>query len=183
MDASAPKTLTAVTLQSDARENKAERPYDVVIVGAGPAGLTAGIYAGRAQLKTAVIERGVAGGQISQTDDVENYPGFPEGISGPELSMRFQQQAERFGAEVVSDEVAGIEQRDDGTFVVRPSSVTRSVNVPPVSDPTRIAPRYVAAPDATDPRIGPIGPRRRDLAVRIIATTCGRRRTETPEHR
>lgn len=122
MDASTPKTLTAVTLQSGARENRAERPYDVVIVGAGPAGLTAGIYAGRAQLKTAVIERGVPGGQISQTDEVENYPGFPEGISGPELSMRFQQQAERFGAEVVSDEVAGIEQRDDGTFVVRGQS-------------------------------------------------------------
>lgn len=122
MDASTPKTLTAVTLPSRAREEKAERPYDVVIIGAGPAGLTAGIYAGRAQLKTAVIERGVAGGQISQTDDVENYPGFPEGISGPELSVRFQQQAERFGAEVITDEVTGIEQRDGGGFVVHGQS-------------------------------------------------------------
>ena len=61
----------------------AEETYDVVIIGGGPAGLTAGIYAGRAQLKTVIVEKGLPGGQIAQTDEVENYPGFPEGISAP----------------------------------------------------------------------------------------------------
>jgi len=96
-----------------------EKRYDVVVIGGGPAGLTAGIYAGRAQLATAVIERGVPGGQIAQTNDVENYPGFPEGITGPELSQRFLQQAERFGAELVADEVTGIEPSSSGGFWVR----------------------------------------------------------------
>jgi thioredoxin reductase (NADPH) len=101
------------------RPTRPEKRYDVVIIGAGPAGLTAGIYAGRAQLATAIIERGVTGGQIAQTEEVENYPGFPEGISGPELSQRFQQQAERFGAELVRDEVTAIEPVEGGGFWVR----------------------------------------------------------------
>ena len=74
--------------------------YDVVIVGAGPAGLTAAIYASRGRLKTAVLERNMAGGQIALTDLVENYPGFPEGISGFDLSQKMKEQAEKFGAEM-----------------------------------------------------------------------------------
>ena len=74
--------------------------FDVVIVGAGPAGLTAAIYASRGRLKTAVLERNMAGGQIALTDLVENYPGFPEGISGFDLSQKMKEQAEKFGAEM-----------------------------------------------------------------------------------
>ena len=95
----------------------AEETYDVVIIGGGPAGLTAGIYAGRAQLKTVIVEKGLPGGQIAQTDEVENYPGFPEGISGPELASRMVRQAEKFGARIVMDEVLGLEKAEAGYLV------------------------------------------------------------------
>ncbi|WP_216325309.1 thioredoxin-disulfide reductase [Deinococcus aestuarii] len=87
----------------------APQDYDVVIVGGGPAGLTAAIYTGRANLKTLVLEKGLPGGQIAQTEDVENYPGFPEPISGMELSQRMVQQAEKFGARIEMEEVEAIE--------------------------------------------------------------------------
>ncbi len=87
--------------------------WDVVIVGGGPAGLTAGIYTGRAQLKTLILEKGLPGGQIAQTEEVENYPGFPEGISGPELAQRMVQQAEKFGTRIVMEEVQGLEAEGD----------------------------------------------------------------------
>jgi len=79
--------------------------YDIIIVGAGPAGLTAGIYAGRARLKTLLLEKLIHGGQVMTTDLVENYPGFPEGISGFDLSDRMRKQAERFGLEFRNGEV------------------------------------------------------------------------------
>ncbi|HLR46559.1 MAG TPA: FAD-dependent oxidoreductase, partial [Deinococcales bacterium] len=91
---------------------------DVIIVGGGPAGLTAGIYASRGQLDTVVLEKGLPGGQIAQTDDVENYPGFPEGITGPELSQRMVAQAEKFGAEIVMEEISALKQEADGRFLV-----------------------------------------------------------------
>ena len=91
---------------------------DVVIIGGGPAGLTAGIYAGRGQLSTVVLEKGLPGGQIAQTQEVENYPGFDEVISGPELSQRMVRQAEKFGAKIVMEEVLGVEQRGQD-FLVR----------------------------------------------------------------
>jgi thioredoxin reductase (NADPH) len=88
--------------------------YDVLIIGAGPAGLTAGIYAGRGNLKTGILEKGNPGGQIAQTDEVENYPGFAEAISGPELSARMVAQAEKFGAQIIYDEVQSLEKFGHG---------------------------------------------------------------------
>ena len=98
---------------------KHQHHHDVVVIGGGPAGLTSGIYAGRGQLSVAVLEKGLPGGQIAQTQEVENYPGFPDVVSGPELSQRMVQQAEKFGAEIMMDEVTSLEKTPDGRFVVR----------------------------------------------------------------
>ena len=91
---------------------------DIVIIGGGPAGLTAAIYTGRGQLDTVVLEKGLPGGQIAQTEEVENYPGFDEAVSGPELAQRMQRQAEKFGARIVMDDVQEVRREGDG-FLVR----------------------------------------------------------------
>ena len=82
--------------------------YDVVIVGAGVAGLTAAVYAGRQGLKTVVIERLMSGTQIINVEKIENFPGFPEGVSGAELAPLMQDQAMRAGADFVMDEATGL---------------------------------------------------------------------------
>ncbi len=79
--------------------------HDMIIVGAGPAGLTAALYAARAGMDALVLERVFAGGQIARAHMVDNYPGFPEGISGVELGLKFKEQAERHGAKIVTSEV------------------------------------------------------------------------------
>jgi len=81
----------------------------VIIIGSGPAGLTAGIYAGRAQLEPLLIAGNLLGGQPTLTHVVENYPGFPEPLPGQELVQLMQRQAERFGARILQDEVVGVD--------------------------------------------------------------------------
>ena len=83
--------------------------YDLIIIGAGPAGLTAAIYAGRAAIKPLVLSGAMPGGQIASTNLVENFPGFPDGINGFDLAMHFQQQAEHFGAEIVMEAATEID--------------------------------------------------------------------------
>jgi thioredoxin reductase (NADPH) len=82
--------------------------YEVIILGGGPAGLTAGLYTSRAGLNSLLVERGIIGGQITNATMVENYPGFPHGISGAELGALMHQQAVKYGLEVVTADVTGI---------------------------------------------------------------------------
>lgn len=92
---------------------------NLIIIGSGPAGYTAALYAARAQLEPLLFEGAVtAGGALMNTTDVENFPGFPEGIMGPELMMNMKSQAERFGAELITDDVTSVELSGDIKTVV-----------------------------------------------------------------
>jgi thioredoxin reductase (NADPH) len=92
--------------------------YDVIIIGSGSAGYTASVYSCRAGRKTLLLAGSIPGGQLMITSDVENYPGFPEGILGPELMEKLRKQAERFGPEIVYDDVSNVD------FTKRPFTVT-----------------------------------------------------------
>lgn len=92
--------------------------YDLVIIGAGPAGLTAGIYAARARMKVLLLEKAVPGGQILVTDWIENYPGFPEGISGYDLAEKMRVQAEDLGLEIQTAQVHSLNLSADVKEIV-----------------------------------------------------------------
>ncbi len=87
--------------------------YEVIIIGGGPAGLTAGLYASRARLRTLLIENALFGGQMTTTETIDNYPGFPEGVTGEELSRLMEEQAKRFGMETVTEEVLEVKLEGD----------------------------------------------------------------------
>ena len=101
--------------------------YDMIIIGGGPGGYTAALYAARAGLDVVVLEKLSAGGQMAQTHQIDNYPGFPEGIDGFQLAMQMQEQAERFGAKTEYAEVNRVElnaqpkavESSEGTFYGR----------------------------------------------------------------
>ena len=95
-----------------------EKKADIVIIGGGGAGLTAALYTSRAKLSTILFEKLTPGGQIALTDMVENYPGFPEGILGPEISQRMEDQAKRYGTEVIYEEVKSIAKLPAGDFEI-----------------------------------------------------------------
>src|SRR4051794_32178944 len=114
---------------------------DVIIIGGGPAGYTAALYAARANLKPLVFEGFAFGGQLMITSDVENYPGFVDGITGPELMATMRSQAERFGAEMVSDDVTSVD------FSSRPFKVT-------VNGDEHLAKAVIVATGATARQLG-----------------------------
>jgi thioredoxin reductase (NADPH) len=91
----------------------------VVVIGSGPAGLTAALYTARAQLSTVVITGPKMGGQIATTHEVDNFPGFPQGIMGPELIANMQAQAERFGAQLVYESVTEVDFAHGSPFTIR----------------------------------------------------------------
>lgn len=118
--------------------------HDVVIIGAGPAGLAAGIYTGRARLKTAILERMIPGGQTLMTNWIENYPGFPEGIAPFDLVENFRRQAERFGAAIETEDVTGL-RREGAHWAV--TGLTREFRAPAVIVATGGAYRKLGVPN------------------------------------
>jgi thioredoxin reductase (NADPH) len=101
------------------KTNGSEKVEDVIIVGGGPAGYTAALYAARAELAPLVIEGFQWGGQLQNTTDVENYPGYQEGVMGPEMMNEFRSQAERFGTRYITDDATELELSDGGVHTVR----------------------------------------------------------------
>jgi thioredoxin reductase (NADPH) len=93
------------------------KKYEVVIIGGGPAGLTAGLYTSRSRLNTLLIEIGLLGGQMTTTEVIENYSGFPQGITGDELSRLMEEQAKHFGLEVVSEEAVEVKTESEMMIV------------------------------------------------------------------
>jgi thioredoxin reductase (NADPH) len=103
--------------------------YNTIIIGSGPAGLTAALYAARAELAPLVIAGPTPGGQLTITTDVENFPGFPEGIQGPELMLKLDEQAKRFGAEVVQESVVSVDFKNKPFTVKTDSNEYQSKSV------------------------------------------------------
>lgn len=100
-----------------------DKKVDVIIIGGGGSGLTAALYTSRANLSTVLFEKLTPGGQIAVTDLVENYPGFPEGVLGPDIAIKMEEQAKRYGTEVVYEEVKTLQKLNPG-FEIKTSSQT-----------------------------------------------------------
>ncbi len=126
-----------------AGESKRPRVERVIIIGSGPAGLTGAVYAARANLRPLVLAGGLYGGQLMLTTEVENYPGFAEGILGPELMIRFREQAERFGARIENVDVTSVDftkhpllvrtddaQHEASTVIVATGASARWLEIP-----------------------------------------------------
>jgi thioredoxin reductase (NADPH) len=121
--------------------NGTERVENLIIVGGGPAGYTAALYAARAELEPLVIEGFQWGGQLQNTTDVENYPGYPEGIMGPEMMGQFRAQAERFGTRFITDDATEVELTDGGIHTVKVGKETyraRAVILSMGAEPKRL---------------------------------------------
>lgn len=113
--------MLSVNLEKPQTENQNSDPlvWDVAILGAGPSGLTAAIYASRSLLKTLVLEKMGSGGQAAITAHIENYPGFPDGVNGFDLSQKMEEQAKNFGARFEYAVVEGFDKGPDGIFTVK----------------------------------------------------------------
>jgi thioredoxin reductase (NADPH) len=149
------------------------REYDVVIIGGGPAGLSSGIYAARARLRTVLVEKDIIGGNIVNAEIVENYPGFPDGISGYDLTRMMHEQATKFSMETVMAQTTGI--REDGklkvvttgegdyrtrTVIVAGGSLRQSLGVPGEKELTGRGVSYCATCDGaffTDEPVAVVG--------------------------
>lgn len=117
--------------------------YDLIIIGAGPAGFAAAIYGARAGLKTLVLERGLPGGLVATTDFIENYPGFPEGIKGIELAEKMKAQTQRFGVEIIGSEVKSVGRVDQKIIV---QTAGNKYEVPAVIIATGTTPKRLHVP-------------------------------------
>jgi thioredoxin reductase (NADPH) len=139
----------------------AKQEYEVVIIGGGPAGLTAGLYTSRARLDSLLIEKGLVGGQILNAEKVDNYPGFPEGISGLELGELMHQQATKYGLKTILAEATGIEPQPkqimvkttEGNFIAKAviiasGSEWRKLGIPGEEEFTGKGVSYCATCDA-----------------------------------
>ena len=150
-----------------------ERDYDIVIVGGGPAGLSAGIYAARSRLRTLLIEKEMIGGNIVYAELVENYPGFPEGISGMDLTQDMHKQAARFGMDTQMTEITGLSlegtrklvKTGEGEFsgralIIAGGSTRQSLGAPGEKELTGRGVSYCATCDAaffTDQPVAVVG--------------------------
>jgi thioredoxin reductase (NADPH) len=119
----------AVHYDDEQSRKSSQTSYEVIIIGSGPAGYTAGIYTSRAKLRTLVVSGTLPGGQLMTTSEVENYPGFPTGIFGPELMMNMRQQAERFGSTVVDDEVISVDFKQRPFIITTHSQIYKAESV------------------------------------------------------